>query len=86
MGRGPHAVVDNYAISISPASPHHLERIEVFTTKVNVTLDHNEVYSVSLIAANCFGESLPTTLPGIGIGTLITISQSAACNNLDCAI
>ena len=76
VGRGPHAVVDNYAISISPASPHHPERIQVFTTQVNVTLDHNEVYNVSLIAANCFGESLPTILPDIGIGVLILLSAS----------
>ena len=59
------AVVDNYIIFISPASPYQQERILVPSRPWNVTLAHNNIivqYTINLSAVNCAGESVHTFL------------------------
>lgn len=67
QGVGPSAIVDNYTISISPAPPNHSARITIVDATSNVSLTQNEVYNLSLIATNCFGESQPNILSNIEI-------------------
>ena len=57
QGRGSLAVVDNYTISVSPAPPNQPEIIILQSLNWNVTLVHNEAYTINLIATNCIGES-----------------------------
>ena len=72
QGSGPEAIVDNYTISISPAPPSQPALSPVFSPPWNVTLSHNEVYSINLTAVNCAGESRAVTLPSIEFSKLIT--------------
>ena len=62
QGSGPEAIVDNYIISILP-SPLSSPGTNVFfvplNTAWNVTLNHNEQYSINLTALNCAGDSDP---------------------------
>ena len=68
QGTGPEAVVDNYTISISPAPPYQPARLQVPSYPWNVTLAHNEIYSINLTATNCVGDSEPIALSNVGFG------------------
>ena len=68
QGRGSEAVVDNYAIFISPPPTHYHLGIVVARPQRNVTLQHNRVYSISITAINCVGESNPSELSNIEFG------------------
>ncbi len=71
QGSGPQTIVDNYTISISPVSPYQLERILISSSPWNITLQHNEVYSINLTAMNCAGESELAILFGVGFSEFI---------------
>ena len=70
QGKGPEAIVDNYTISISPPPLYQPAKITILvpTSQLNVTLEHNVVYSINLTALNCVGESSPSLLPDIQFG------------------
>ncbi len=57
-GSGPEAIVDNYTILINPRTISHPVSITgLLSSPLNVTLDYNVVYTASIIALNCVGES-----------------------------
>lgn len=63
QGVGPQVVVHNYRISFSPVSPHEPASStfrDIVPRKFDVA--HNVVYTITLTALNCFGESQPTIL------------------------
>ncbi len=60
-GRGSEAIVDAYMIYISPLN------MLVPSSPWNVTLAHNEVYTINLTAINCAGESQPAMITNIEI-------------------
>ena len=63
---GPESIVDNYTISISPIPPYQPSLIFLTLPPWNVTLTHNEEYTINLTAINCVGDSRTTTLTNIG--------------------
>ena len=70
QGSGPEAIVDNYTISISPDPPYYSSPILAHSPPRNVTLDHNVVYTIDLVAINCAGESEQFNLSNIQYGRL----------------
>lgn len=54
-------IVENYTISISPDPPYNPSLTGV-SSPWNVTLEHNSLYTVSIKAENCAGESEAFTL------------------------
>ena len=66
QGSGPEIIVDNYTISISPDPPYQLSVISVSSPPWNITLDHNEEYTINVTAMNCAGVSEPAILSNIG--------------------
>ena len=50
-------VVDNYTLSISPAPQYQPENNLVSLPPWNVTVSHNQVYTVNITAMNCLGSS-----------------------------
>ena len=52
------ADVDNYTVNISPST--QLSANVVTTTNVTVTADYNVNYTLSIVATNCAGDSVPT--------------------------
>jgi len=69
-GSGPEVVVDNYILSISPTS-HPGTNIASSFFRFNVTLVHNVVYNVSIVAANCAGTSEASVLYDLHIGKYV---------------
>ncbi len=67
-GSGPEAVVENYKISILPMPVSHPISNVVDNTSWNVTLDYNVIYSATITALNCAGESIPNVLTNIQYG------------------
>ena len=56
-GSGPEAIVDNYTITITPAPVSHPISNVVTTSPWNVTLDYNVIYTATIAAVNCAGDS-----------------------------
>ena len=76
QGSGPEAVVDNYTISILPTPPYQPATVYLVLPPWNVTLDHNEEYTLNLTAINCVGESATITLTNIKFGKLMPSLKS----------
>ena len=72
QGSGPEAIVDYYTIYISPSPMSVPGLIMRDSPPINVTLDHNMPYFVSITASNCAGESDNQTLPVIQISKQIS--------------
>ena len=64
-GSGSAAVVDRYILSVIPKPVSHPISNEVNSTIWNVTLNYNTVYTATITAVNCAGESNTVVLPGI---------------------
>ena len=62
QGKGPEAVVDHYTISISPTSSFQSTILTVTVLERNLILEHNVMFSITLTATNCAGESDPSIL------------------------
>ena len=75
-GSGPEAIVDNYTITVNPMPVSHPISNVVISTPWNVTLSYNVIYTATIRAVNCAGESNTSTLPGVEFGkcTLIVIN------------
>ncbi len=56
-GSGPEAIVDNYTITITPAPVSHPISNVVLASPWNVTLNFNVMYTATITAVNCAGES-----------------------------
>ena len=69
-GSGPEAIVDNYTITVNPMPVSHPISNVVISTPWNVTLSYNVIYTATITAVNCAGESNTLTLPGIEYGKL----------------
>ena len=69
-------VVDSFIISISYALMSLPARNVIFSPPWNITLVHNIIYTLSLTAMNCAGESKPTVLPEILISKCILIFRN----------
>lgn len=65
QGSGPESIIDNYTISILPLPPYQPNIVLVDSPPWNVTLTHNEDYTVNLTAVNCAGESETVTISSI---------------------
>ena len=65
LGSGPEAVVDNYIVTVSPSPlfPSANNTLPNTPLSLNVTLDYNTTYVVSITAENCAGLSQAFTLP-----------------------
>ena len=57
LGTGPEVTVDNYILYISSSLMSEPLINVTDSPPVNITLDHNVLYSISLTALNCAGES-----------------------------
>ncbi len=57
LGSGPEAIVDNYTITITPAPVSHPISNVVLASPWNVTLNYDVVYTATITAVNCAGES-----------------------------
>ena len=67
-GSGPEAIVEDYIITVDPMPVSHPISNVVLSSPWNVTLSYNVIYTATINAANCAGESNTFTLPGIGYG------------------
>ena len=56
-GSGPEAIVDNYNITITPAPVSHSSYNVVTAPPWNVTLNYNVIYTATVTASNCAGDS-----------------------------
>ena len=56
-GSGPEAIVDNYTITITPAPVSHPISNVVLASPWNVTLNYNVIYTATITAVNCAGDS-----------------------------
>ena len=61
-------MVDRYILSITPKTVSHPISNEVYSTIWSVTLDYNTVYTATVTAVNCAGESNTVILPDIQYG------------------
>ena len=71
QGSGPEAIVDSYAILISPDPPHHAGINMNLSSPWDVTLAHNTTYIIGITAVNCAGESEMSILPDIEYGKFL---------------
>ena len=62
------AVIDKYILSVIPKPVSHPISNEVYSTIWSVTLDYNTVYTATVTAVNCAGESNTVILPDIQYG------------------
>ncbi len=67
-GSGPETDIDNYIITVNPTPVSHPISNVVLSSPWNVTLSYNVIYTATIIAVNCAGESGTFTLPGIEYG------------------
>ncbi len=56
-GSGPEAIVDHHTITITPAPVSHPISNVVLASPWNVTLSYNIIYTATITAVNCAGES-----------------------------
>ncbi len=64
-GSGPEAIVNNYTVTITPAPVSHPASNVVITPPWNVTLNYNVMYTATITASNCAGNSAVLTLSTI---------------------
>ena len=66
QGSGPENIVDNYTIIIHP-EPILTSSINIIVSLLswNVTLAHNEMYSINITAVNCAGSGETFVFPSI---------------------
>ena len=64
-GVGPEAIVDYYPIIVTPRPLSHPVSNRVYSTPWIVTLDYNIVFTATITAVNCAGESSPFVLTNI---------------------
>lgn len=62
---GPAAVIDNYTFVIMPKPLSHPTTNVISSTSLNVTLNYNTEYMVTVVATNCAGESALVILEDI---------------------
>ncbi len=67
-GNGPETIVDNYTITITPVSVSHPMTNVGLSSPWNVTLNYNVVYTATIVAVNCAGESESLELNNIEYG------------------
>ncbi len=67
-GSGPEAIVDNYTITITPAPVSHPISNVIVAPPLNVTLDYNVIYTATVTAVNCAGDSDILVLSSIEYG------------------
>ncbi len=72
-GSGPEAIVDNYTITVNPTPVSRPISNVVLSSPWNVTLSYNVIYTTTITAVNCAGESNTFTLQGIEYGKKICI-------------
>ncbi len=65
---GPEAIVDNYTITVNPMPVSHPIFNVVLSGPWNVTLSYNTIYTATITAVNCIGESGTFTLSSIEYG------------------
>ena len=70
IGSGPETIIDNYTVSFTLTPLSHPDSNVVTSFPWNVTLAYNNVYSISIVAVNCAGESAPYIIPDIQIGIM----------------
>ena len=65
QGSGPEAIVDSYTIVISPTPlyPYAVNMLPNSPREFNVTLSYNTVYTATITAENCAGESVTFVYP-----------------------
>lgn len=68
QGRGPEAIVDDYIITVAPNPVSPSSIITIRSSPLNVTLNYNYVYTATIIAVNCAGESEAFALSDIEYG------------------
>ena len=70
QGGGPESIVDNYTISITPSPPSdpNTTTLPFPPSPFIVTLSHNQMYTLSLTAVNCAGQSEALTIVPEQIG------------------
>ena len=69
-GSGPEAIVDNYTITVNPMPVSHPISNVVLSSPWNVTLSYNVIYTATITAVNCAGQSNTVTSSGIEYGKL----------------
>ncbi len=69
-GSGSEAIVDNYTITVNPMPVSHPISNVVLSSPWNVTLSYNVIYTATIAAVNCIGESNTFILPDIEYGKL----------------
>ncbi len=72
-GSGPEAIVDNYTITVNPMPVSHPISNVVLSGPWNATLSYNVIYTATITAVSCAGESSTFTLPGIEYGKKILL-------------
>ncbi len=75
QGSGAQAIVDNYIITVTP-NPVSPARIVVPSSPLNVTLHYNNIYTATVTAVNCAGESQTFALKNIEYGKFETLCWS----------
>ena len=70
-GSGPETDIDNYVITVNPMPVSQPISNVVLSSPWNVTLRYNVIYTATITAVNCAGESITFTLPGIEYGKKI---------------
>ncbi len=68
QGSGPQASVDDYIITVTPNPVSPSAVIEVTSSPLNVTLSYNNIYTATITAVNCAGESQTFAFPNIEYG------------------
>ena len=66
------AIVEYYNITVTPSRP---VSSMLYAPPVNVTLDYNVEYNISIASVNCAGESELSVLTGIEFGKQSTVNQ-----------
>ena len=76
-GSGPEAIVDNYTITVNPKPITHPNSNIVLSSPWNVTLSYNVIYTATITAVNCAGESNIFTLTDFEYGKFHNNTQLA---------
>ena len=67
-GSGPEVIVDNYTITIIPEPVSHNISNTAYSTELSVILNYNVIYTATVAAQNCAGESESVVLSNIEYG------------------
>lgn len=68
MGEGPEFVVESYILYIVSDYYSYYTTNDIYSTKSNLSLEYNMVYTVSIVSRNCAGRSEPLSISNILFG------------------